>query len=523
MTNTVPAVYIQSFLASVVLAFGFTRYIRGYAIAHGLVDKPNVGRHFHARPVPRIGGVAILLAFLCATVISFILARLTSGRNSVSVRTVFAVLAPALIIFLIGLYDDLRPVKPKWKFIIQGAAGILLYFGGFGIHRFDLFSPNHPMRAFVGLPLTILWVVLITNAFNLIDGLDGLAAGSALFSTIIIFVVSLVRHDSVGSLLTIILAGSILGFLRFNFNPATIFLGDSGSLFIGFMLAALGLSFSDKATTMVAVAIPVVSLGLPILDTAISVVRRFLSKKPLFRGDDNHIHHKLLKRGYSHRDAVLVLYAVTAAFGFLSLALLHGNSMIALVLAVVGLGIWIGIQHLQYAEFAELYAFFHEAINRRRIIANNVHIRRAKESLNACADLDQLCRALKDALEPLGFDGFVLRSYHLDGFSQVILDPLEPASDGGLEYAWTNPSGSSHAWEFRFELQTLSGERWGQFSVVRDSLEEPILLDINLLHDGFQRALSQAVPRALVGTLLGMRDLRARQRRLVSKSALPVG
>lgn len=513
-----PAVYIQSFLASVLLAFVFTRYIRDCAIAHGWVDKPNVGRHFHSKPVPRIGGVAILLAFLCATVISFILARLTTAGNSVSANTVLAVLAPASIIFLIGLYDNLRPLKPTWKFIIQGAAGVLLYFGGFGIYQFDFFSTNHPLRAFVGFPLTILWVVLITNAFNLIDGLDGLAAGSALFSTIVIFVVSLVRHNSVVSLLTIILAGSILGFLRFNFNPATIFLGDSGSLFIGFMLAALGLSSSDKATTMVAVAIPVVSLGLPILDTAISVVRRFLSRKPLFTGDDDHIHHKLLKRGYSHRDAVLVLYAVTAAFGFLSLALLHGDSMIALVLAVVGLGVWIGVQHLQYAEFAELYAFFHNGINRRQIIANNVHIRRAKESLNACVDLDQLCRVLKDALEPLGFDGFVLRTDHLDGFPQSTLNPLEHVSDGGLEYAWTNPSGSSHAWEFRFELQTLSGEKWGQFSVVRDSLEEPILLDINLLNDGFRRALSEAVPRAFVGTLIGMGDLRARQTQLVSKS-----
>jgi hypothetical protein len=381
-----------------------------------------------------------------------------------------------------------------------------------------LFPTNHPLHVFVGLPLTVLWVVLITNAFNLIDGLDGLAAGSALFSTIVIFVVSLVRHNAVVSLLTIILAGSILGFLRFNFNPATIFLGDSGSFFIGFMLAALGLTSSDKATTMVAVAIPVVSLGLPILDTAISVVRRFLSRKPLFTGDDDHIHHKLLKRGYSHRDAVLVLYAVTAAFGLLSLALLHGDSMIALVLAVVGLGVWIGLQHLQYAEFSELYAFLQSGLYRRQIMANNVRIRRAKESLNACADLDQLCRVLRDALEPLGFDGFALRSDHLDGLPQSTLDPLEHACDGGLEYAWTNPSGSDHAWEFRFELQTLSGEKWGQFSVVRDSLEEPILLDINLLNNGFRQALSDAIPRALVGTLLRMQDLRAKHTHFVSDS-----
>src|SRR6202035_1793684 len=159
------------------------------------------------------------------------------------------------------------------------------------------------------------WVIGLTNAFNLIDGLDGLSAGSALFSTFVVFVVAISSGTSSMSLLTIALAGAILGFLRFNFNPATIFLGDCGSLFIGFMLSALALAGSQKAPTMVAVAIPVVSLGLPILDVAIAIVRRCLGGKPLFRGDSYHIHHKLLRRGLSQRVAVLILYAVTAGFG----------------------------------------------------------------------------------------------------------------------------------------------------------------------------------------------------------------
>jgi hypothetical protein len=215
---------------------------------------------------------------------------------------------------------------------------------------------------------------------------------------------------------------------------------------------------------------------------------------------------------------VFVLYAVTGGFGFLSLVLLRDDKMIALVLTVVGLGVWIGVQQLQYPEFVELYAFFHHALNRRRIIANNVHIRRAKESLNACVDLDQLCRVLKDALEPLGFDAFGLRSHHLDGLSKSASYPLKHVSDGGLEYAWTNPSGSSHAWEFRFELQTASGEKWGQFSVVKDSLKEPILLDVNLLNDGFREALSVTAPRVIANTLTRLQEPRTREAQLVSAS-----
>src|SRR6202023_4148786 len=167
----------------------------------------------------------------------------------------------------------------------------------------------------IGLPITVLWVIGITNAFNLIDGLDGLAAGSALFSTLVVFVVAIFSGSSLVSLLTIALAGAILGFLRFNFNPATIFLGDCGSLFIGFILSALALEgATQKAPTVIAVAIPVVSFGLPILETTLSILRRLISGRPVFTADREHIHHKLLQHGLTHRQVVIVLYGVSAVF-----------------------------------------------------------------------------------------------------------------------------------------------------------------------------------------------------------------
>ena len=430
--------YIEAFLGSVLLSFILTRSVRNFAIARGWVDSPTPDRHFHCKPVPRLGGVAIFLSFTILVGVSLAAPKLLNLSAPFSVRTTLAILGPALIVFLMGVYDDLRSLGPYWKFGIQSFAAVLLYFGGIGIHRLDLLSAGQALHITIGLPLTILWVLLITNAFNFIDGLDGLAAGSALFSTVVVFTVSLVMQNHLVAFLTIVLAGGILGFLRYNFNPATIFLGDSGSQFIGFMLSALALAGSQKAPTMVAVAIPVVSLGLPILDVVLAVIRRFLSGKPLFKGDDEHIHHKLLKRGFSQREAVLTLYAVTAGLALLSLALLHGAETIALVLAVIGIGVLLGVQYLRYAEFRELQDIVHRAIQRRRIMINNLLLRRATESLNSCADLDMICRILRDTLQPLGFDGFYFRNSSVDRVPDSFLTSLRPDPSGGLRCCWAH-------------------------------------------------------------------------------------
>src|SRR5437660_12732172 len=217
----------------------------------------------------------------------------------------------------------------------------MLFLGGLRILNIPVLCGDHQLPWFLGWPLTILWVLAITNAFNLIDGLDGLAAGSALFSTLVAFVVALLNGHSLVTVMTIALAGAILGFLRYNFNPATIFLGDSGSLFIGFMLSALALAGAQKTPTIVAVAIPVVSFGLPVLETLLSVVRRFLSGQPLFAADRGHIHHRLLELGFSQRQVVLILYVVSAVCGLLSLFLLYPSGpMVGIGLFVIDGGVW---------------------------------------------------------------------------------------------------------------------------------------------------------------------------------------
>jgi len=402
--------YLGTFVGSLLLSFVLTKYVRDLANARGWVAAPALERHLHSRPFPRFGGVAIFLSFLLTFAIA-----LPAGWHHLAVsfglsfQTLLTILLPGCLIFALGLYDDIHSVSPYTKVAVQAVAGAMLFAGGLRILDLPVLFGTRHLPWFLGLPLTVLWVLAITNAFNLIDGLDGLAAGSALFSTMVVFAVALVSGSSLVSLMALVLAGSILGFLRFNFSPATIFLGDCGSLFIGFMLSALALQGAQKAPTIIAVAIPVVSFGLPILETALSIVRRYLGGRPVFTADREHIHHKLLQRGLSHRQVVITLYAVSALFALLSLFLLWPTGdALGLVLAVLGTGVWIGVQHLGYMEFGELRRVAHRTIE-RQILINNLAIRRATEELKVTRDYAQLCRILVAALSGNDFDAFDLR------------------------------------------------------------------------------------------------------------------
>jgi UDP-GlcNAc:undecaprenyl-phosphate GlcNAc-1-phosphate transferase len=340
-----------------------------------------------------------------------------------------------------------------------------------------------------------LWVVAVTNAFNLIDGLDGLAAGSALFSTMVVFVVSLVDHSWLGSLMSVILAGAILGFLRFNFNPATIFLGDSGSLFIGFLLSALALAGAQKAPTFVAVAIPVVSFGLPILETLLSILRRLIGGRPIFTADREHIHHKLLQMGFSHRQVVIVLYAVSAVFAMLSLFLLWPTgSTLGLVLAVVGTGIWMGVQHLNYLEFGELRRVAQRTIEQRQIVINNLSVRRAIEELKVAGDFDQVRTVLVAAFESNDFDAF-----------ELLLKPFPsdrvPASES-RPFHWSKfphmaAISSQPSWKLTLDLVTTANRTRGSLVCYRFYSPRDLQLDVNLLTSEFPATLADALDRVL--------------------------
>jgi UDP-GlcNAc:undecaprenyl-phosphate/decaprenyl-phosphate GlcNAc-1-phosphate transferase len=486
---------ILVFCTALVVSLVTTRAVRGWARTRGWLDTPQLDRHVHTIPLPRIGGVAIFGSFIFVIIAFTWISNRLNWPIALPVIAARNLLLPALIIFLLGLYDDLRGVSPYWKFLVQGLAATLLFFGGYGIHRLDLVSAG-PLQTLFGLPATVFWVVLITNAFNLIDGLDGLAAGSALFSTIVVFIVALLTPNFIASVIAIALAGSILGFLRFNFHPASIFLGDSGSLFIGFMLSALAIAGSQKAPTMIAVAIPLVSLGLPILDVVLAVSRRSLNGKPIFKGDREHIHHKLLKRGLSQREAVLLLYGVTAIFGFVSLLLLHRERAIALILALTGVAVLMGVRHLRYGEFDEMLSILQRSTRRRQLVANHIAIRRATESLHTCDEFQSICKVLQEAFQSIGFDAVGFQMLHPNGYPPASFRPMSYEPDGKLLLSWSKAEMTRAPWELRLELVTSSNQPWGYFSLLRLSNGKAIALDMNVLTEDFRAALAKAVERA---------------------------
>jgi UDP-GlcNAc:undecaprenyl-phosphate GlcNAc-1-phosphate transferase len=499
--------YLGTFALSLLLSFVLTRFVRNIAASRGWVSVPTRDRHLHETPLPRLGGVAVYLSFLASIAVAFLACRHFPWLGSVpSARNLLAILIPGTLIFLLGVYDDVRGVGPYVKFGVQAIAAIMLFAGGLRILNLPILFGTRHFGWAIGLPITILWVIGITNAFNLIDGLDGLAAGSALFSTLVVFVVSISIQSQVVSLPTIVLAGAIVGFLRFNFNPATIFLGDCGSLFIGFMLSALALEGTQKGPTIIAVAIPVVSFGLPILETALSVLRRLIAGRPVFTGDREHIHHKLLQRGLSHRQVVIVLYAVSALFALLSLfLLLPTGSTVGLVLAVLGTGVWFGVQHLGYLEFGELRRVAQRTMEQRGICINDLSIRRAAEELKLANDYAQVCRILEAAFSDNDFDGFELRVKLQPKKSPMVGRSPALMACEDLQFQWSKQGlpkfrDRRSAWNLTLDLMTTTKRHRGSINFYRVYGERALLLDINLLTSAFPVALADALDRTLTPT-----------------------
>ncbi len=490
--------YLATFAGSLLLSFIATKIVRDLAVRKGWVVAPVHERHLHSKALPRLGGIAIVVSFLAASGIALLVARfLVHSGVPFSIHPLVTILPPALLIFALGVYDDIFTAGPYLKFFVQAVAGAMLFAGGLRILDLPLLFGAHQFSWMAGLPLTILWVMAITNAFNLIDGLDGLAAGSALFSTLVMFVIALMGNLPLVSLITLALAGAILGFLRYNFNPATIFLGDCGSLFIGFMLSALAINGAQKAPTIIAVAIPLVSFGLPILETSLSVVRRFISGRPVFTADREHIHHKLLQLGMSHRQVVILLYGVSAVFALLSLFLLWPTgSTLGLVMAVLGTGIWMGVQHLGYLEFGEIRRVAQRTMEQRHIFVNNLAIRRATEELKVAADFQQVCSVLTAAFDANDFDAFELKTDVAErGFHLV-----EPEELPNLR--WRKPGSfapeSGNAWSMSLDLVCAGNRHCGRLTLYRCYSGRDLQLDINLLTSAFALTLAEAVQRTAV-------------------------
>ena len=333
--------YLLIFTGTLISSLLLTPLVRRQAIRWGVFDHPDAERRVHKTPMPRLGGIAIYLGLLLAWVVLVGL-----DRTWVSL---WKLLLPATLIFVLGVADDVFGVSERWKLVVPAVSATLLHALGFRLASLSLLPGiTFAIPSWLGFALLVIWLVGVTNAFNLIDGADGLAVGIGAIAVSAVLICSMLLAHRESGILCAMLLGALLGFLPYNFNPAAIFLGDSGSLLLGFLTAILALMGTGQRAGAVSIAAPVI-LGLPIAEAAVTLLRRWYAGQPLLPGDRGHFHHKLLARGLSQRQVVLRLYAVGAVLAVSGLILLKaGSGGTILLLILLGLGLVGGVRYLRY-------------------------------------------------------------------------------------------------------------------------------------------------------------------------------
>jgi UDP-GlcNAc:undecaprenyl-phosphate GlcNAc-1-phosphate transferase len=344
--------FVAAFAVSTVVCSALTPVVRRLAHRVGAVSQPG-GRHVHERPTPRLGGLAIFIAFFAPLIGLFFVDSPVALMFTREPKKVIGLFLGSLLMCGVGVVDDTRGLRAIYKLVAQIAAGVVAFHCGFEIRAVSLPLVGELSMGIFAAPVTVLWIVGLINAVNLIDGLDGLAAGVVFFAAVTNLVVGLVGGADFVCLLMSSMLGAVFAFLFWNFNPARIFMGDSGSYFLGYVLAVTSLTgASQKASTAVALLAPVVALGVPIFDTLFTMVRRFLERRPLFSPDRGHIHHRLLDMGVTHRRAVLIIYGVSVVLTGLAIAISIGRSWEAGVAMLVASLVLIGlVKFVGYFEY----------------------------------------------------------------------------------------------------------------------------------------------------------------------------
>ena len=302
--------------ASLLLSFILTPAIIKFSFRHRWFDKPN-NRKVHPNPVPTIGGIGIYLPI----VFSMFLVGLVDKFEFITIESLLGFILGGTVVSLLGIYDDIKTCPIFLKILLQILSGIILY--AFGYRVTTLANPFNSLihLGVLSFPITIIWVVLFVNAINLIDGLDGLAAGISCIVAFTFFFTSLNTGEVAASLFALSILGGCAGFLRYNFFPAKIFMGDTGSMFLGFALAGTALQGAGKSVAVITTLVPLLALGVPLTDVILTVFRRKRRGKSIFEADKEHLHHKLLDIGFTHRESVFILYIATALLGMVAIAL----------------------------------------------------------------------------------------------------------------------------------------------------------------------------------------------------------
>jgi len=316
--------YIPAIIAGLI-SFIMTPLVIKIARRFGAVDIPKDDRRMHKTPMCLWGGIAIFTGF-------FVSMFLFSNISTVKLVGLFIA---SLIVLVTGMIDDIKPLGAKIKLLMQIAAALVLVFSGYKINYFtDFFGDSGVIQVsnWAALPITVIWIVGVTNTVNLIDGLDGLAAGISAIAAVTLSYIAILNHRYDAAMITLILAGSSIGFLPYNFNPAKIFMGDTGALFLGLVLAAVSVEGALKGATAITVVVPILALGVPIFDTAFAILRRLINKRPIMEADKGHLHHRLMSIGLGQKKTVLSMYLISALLGAGAIALLKQNWLHAGVL-----------------------------------------------------------------------------------------------------------------------------------------------------------------------------------------------
>lgn len=323
-------IYLFVYLGSAVLSLLITPSVIWLACRIKAVDRPGI-RTVHSRPIPRIGGVAVFITSV------FIISLVIFWNDIINFVTqemqlkLIALFFTASLIFLVGLVDDLRGLPARFKLIVETLAAGIVCFAGIRVTSISITEQYILHLGIMGYPLTIIWIVGITNAVNLSDGLDGLAAGISAVACGVIAIFAIYDSNIFMTVLMLALLGSLSGFLFYNFNPARIFLGDCGSLFLGFIIASSSVLCSMKSSALVGLALPVLALGIPIFDTLFSMLRRFLERRSMFSADRSHFHHRLIDLGLRQRHVVLLIYIMTVFAAGLGLFMMVTHDISSLI------------------------------------------------------------------------------------------------------------------------------------------------------------------------------------------------
>lgn len=492
--RTFMVAFALSFFAALIL----TWLAREGALRLGLVDAPVGGRKIHQRPIPRTGGIAVAMAFFLP------LLGLTLYSNDISsallrdVPLLKGLLAGGAIILAVGLIDDIKNTPAIFKLVGQVAAGLALWWAGLRIEVLTIPFAGVVHLDALSLPLTVFWMVLVVNALNLIDGLDGLASGVAVLAGGTLFVMSVVEGNLLGALLLAAMVGATVGFMLFNFNPASIFLGDTGSMFLGFVLALSSTHSSQKSYTLFSIVAAFMALGLPIFDLIMAVVRRGLTGMPIFGADQHHVHHILLRRGLSQRQSAMLLFLAAGSLGALSLLFVYSSNWAsALTIVVLASIIGVSIHVLGYGEIIRA--------GRRRMLMGDLvaaaegratRVEALRAQLMEANNLDDLWEQVQQAADELGLEELRL-TVHIG---------LEGGSEQ-RDYRWLRASGAAEAQVHIQGLQTRSFP-------VHLARHELGLLQLSWLQDRalfepLQMALGRIVADSVAHAVLDQRGLAA--------------